>query len=472
MTWVMKLYRLALRLYPQSFRDRFAHEMEEVFRAGLEEALEQDTLAGYLLREALRLPGSLMDVYAWALRAGEGPQLAISSTGGGATVRTPIRGEGWGASLLAGLPNLVMGIIIVSSAVIGELKGADQIAFRVLQIVITSVLLLGVLLFSISRGWRLWSASWLTYLFLLAVILLSLAANSLASNITGIDDWVPGVQMMAIPLLLAYLLYKIACSDRLRGLLAAVPPMALIWAYFEELVPALPRALAWGWIFVLAFGASVMMLRTRRFTAALGLAMAVPVLGGLPFVYLGVYEGGTLPFTEPGPSLLEVWRQYLPFLAAVLSVGLGPQLAAKLRAIGRESAGSAGRIFYRIVLAGMLLGLAFTLLQLVIVTGGIARGMYILPAVRPVWLIAAAVLYLAGFVSLLWAATFASALSGDHLAVLRLAALFILLPGVPLAIFLAIPNFALSGSYSWLLPAAENAWALAAALLIMEHKPG
>ena len=96
-------------------------------------------------------------------------------------------------------------------------------------------------------------------------ILLSLAANRFASTLTGSDSWVYAVQAMSVPLLLAYLLYKIACVDRLRALLAAVPPMAFLWTYFLEFVPALPRALAWGWITLLAFGASVMILRARRF---------------------------------------------------------------------------------------------------------------------------------------------------------------------------------------------------------------
>ena len=467
MTWVMKLYLLALRLYPRPFRARFAREMEEVFRAGLEEAHERDRMVGYVLREALRLPGSLVDVYVWFLRAGEGSQIAVSSAGGGETIGAPLAREGWGASLLAGLPNLLMGMLLVSSTLIGEVKGINQNAFGQLQIGVMSLLLLGVLLFSIYKGWRRWSASWLVYMFMFAVILLGLAANFLASSNTASNGWVFGVQTMAFPLLLAYLLYKIACTDRLRGLLAAVPPMVLMWSYFQEFVPALPKALAWGWIFMLAFGASVMMLRTQRFTTALGLAMIAPVLGGFPFAYLGVYMGGTLPFSEPGPSLLEVCRQYLPFLAAVLSIALGPQLAVKLRAVGRKSSGGAGEVFYRLALGGVLLGLALTLLQWNIVSGGTPGWMHILLGVRQVWLIAAAVLYLAGLLSLMWAAL----VSSDHLAVLRLAALLFLLPGVPVVLFLVMPNAALSRSpYDWLLPVAEIVWVLAAAWAAIDQE--
>ena len=462
---LIRLYGLALKLYPRTFRARFGHEMEEVFRAGLEEAREQRTLAVYVLHEALGLPGSLLDVYVWSIRTGTAAQMAVSSAGGGGTIGASLPGEGWGAALLAGLPNLVAGIFIVGSTLLGEIKGFDPNVFGLLLIAVMSILLLGASLFSLHKGWRRWSASWLVYMFMFAVILLSLAANEWATRFASDDGWVYQVQMMSFPLLLAYLLYKIACTDRLRALLAAVPPMAWLWSYFQEFVPAVPRALAWGWLFVLAFGASVLMLRTRRFAVALGLAMIVPIFGGFPFAYLGVYMGGTLPFTEPGPSLLEVWRQYLPFLAAILSIALGPQLAVKLRALGRNSAG--GKVFYRLALAGVLLALVATLLEWMMATGGTPRWVYPLLAVRKLWPIAAAVIYLAGFGPWMWEAL----LSRDNLTVLRLAALFILLPGVPLVLFLTIPNWALGSSpLDWLLPVLEFGWVLAAAWAALDPK--
>jgi hypothetical protein len=460
MTWVIKLFLLTLKIYPPLFRAQFAEEMEEVFRAGLKEAREQGVVVSFVLREILRLPASLVGVYVWSMRAGEGKQMAVSGVDGGGSIGVPTPGEGWGASLLAGLPHLLIGIFIVSGTLFGELKGIDQKVFGYTQVAVYSLLLLGVLLFSIYKGWKRWSASWMTYIFIFAVSLLSLAGNALAPSITGGNNWVFGVQVIAIPLALAYLLYKIACIDRLRGLLAAVPPMALIWLYFQEFVPTLQRTFASAWMFMLAFTATVMILRTKRFTAALGLAMTIPVLGGLPFAYLGVYMGGTLPFSEPGPSLQEVFRQYLPFLAMVLALVLGPQLAVKLRTVGRESSNAGGKIFYRLVLGGLLLGLVFTILQ----WADVSSGMYILRTVKQVGLIAAIILYLVGFTLLVWASLRSEALSGDNALVLRLAALFILLPCVPIVIFLAIPNGIIGNNpQGWLFSVAEIVWVLVAA---------
>lgn len=397
--------------------------------------------------------------------------MAISSGAGGGMIGMPLPGEDWSASLLAGLPNLLMGIIVVSSELNYEIKGIDQTTFGYAQIAVISSLFLGVLFFNISKGWRRWSASWLVYMFFFVVILLNLAMSALATSITLGNNWGFVVQIMSFPLVLAYLLYKITCIDRRRGLLAAVPAMALIWVYFLESVPALTKSLAWGWLFMLAFIASVMMLRTRRFSAALGLAKAVPVLGGFPFAYLGVYMGGTLPFTQPGPSYLEVFRQYLPFMALVLTIALGPQLALMLRSIGRESAEAGGKIFYRLALGGILLGLALTLLEWIIVTGAYPQWMYILLASRQDLLVAAASLYLAGYLSLVWSAIRSGALSGDNFAALRLAALFILLPGVPAVIYLAIPNFSSGRPPYDLLPSVAGiVWVLAAAWAARDQK--
>jgi len=447
--------------------------MEEVFRAGLAEAPARRAAARFALREALRLPDSLVDVYVWSMRAGGGRPMAIANTGGGETFGGFGPGEGWGAALLAGLPNLLVGILMVSSTLIGLIEGIDQVLFGYLLLGVIAVLLLGGLGYGFTRGWRRWTASWLVYLFILAISLLSVAVNALPSRLTGGDQVQYVLQMLAIPLLLAYLIYKITAADRVRGLLAALPPMALLWAlYFEEFVPPVPKSLAWAWLTLLAFGASALILRSRRFATALGLAVLVPLLGGFPFAYLGVYMGGTLPYSEPGPGLLEVWRQYLPFLAGVLAIAMGPQLAVRLRELGRRSRAAGGGIFYRLALAGILLGLAGTLLKWVDVTSETPRWVSNLLAARLLWIIVpAALLYLAGFLGLGRAVRRTDALAGDSRAARQLATLFILLPGAPLALYLAMTFMMLGRTpYYWLLTAAALAWALAAAGVVIDQR--
>ena len=169
MMWIMKLFSLALKLYPRQFRFRFTSEMEEIFHAGLLQACEEGIPAGFILREILQLPGSLAGVYLWSMSAGQGRQVAVSSVGGGGTSDVNPPGEGWGASFMAGLPHLLMGIIIVGEGIIYELKVINQNVFNYFVIICFSLLLLGVLIFNISKGWKSWSASWIVYMFVVAL---------------------------------------------------------------------------------------------------------------------------------------------------------------------------------------------------------------------------------------------------------------------------------------------------------------
>ena len=469
MNLVRKLFRLALMLYPGPFRARFAEEMEGVFAAGLEEAQQRDRVAGFVLGEALRLPGSLADVYTWSLRTGESRQVALTTAGGGLTSGAVAPDEGWGASILAGLPHLLLAVVAVSPALLAGVMGTSEYyshqpwvrrfcpagAGRIPVQPYQGLAALVRQLAGLHAG--------------VPLFLLSLAANQL-DLFEG--DWIYIAQVVLIPLALAYLAYKTACADRLRGLLAVLPLTAIIWIFFQELVPTLPRSLAWIWLCGIEFTAAVLILRSRRFVEALGLALAVPALGGLPFAYLGVYMGGTLPFSEPGPSPQEVVRQYLPLLLMTAAIVLGPQLAVKLRALGREYAKTGGRIFYRLALGGILLGLVVALLLWVLANsiGGLPSLVQsILLAVRLYGFSAAAVLYLAGFSLLVWAGLFSGALPGGR-ALGRLLALFVLLPGVPLVLVLVISSVS-TGQFpgGWLL-VAGFAWALAAAWMVTHEQ--
>ncbi len=461
MSWISRVYSLILKLYPPAFRYRFGAEMEDVFCTGLAASRKQGGVFSFVMRELTRLPSSLVGVYLWSMHEAEGRRVAVSNVGSAGTSAVHLPSEGWGSSLLSGLPHLLTGIVIISSAIAesGILTSLD------LQAAIFAVILIGVVIYNIVKGWKRWSASWIFYMFFIALIglgrLMSLFFVSVNEENYELYNL---AQILLIPLLLAYFLYKIACKDRLRGLLAAIPLMAVVWTYFLEFVPALPRSLAWGWIFLLAFIASVLILHTKNFVSALGLAMAVPLIGGFPFAYLGVFQGGTLPFSEPGPSLVEAFRQYLPFLVSVLALVLGPQLAVKVRAVGYDSGKFGGKLYYRLALGGILLGFVWSLLNWV----SFSSESHIAGSILQVIFISAIVLFIIGFILLTRATYRNKSLSGNNNQLLELGALFLPVLFIPATIFLVFPTAIRHEPSSWLVALVEFAWVIASILVVKD----
>jgi hypothetical protein len=75
---------------------------------------------------------------------------------------------------------------------------------------------------------------------------------------------------------------------------------------------------------------------------------------GALFAYAGIFHGGTLPFTAPGPNLVEVARSLIPQYLATSAILLGPLFAWKFRQLGRSN-GRGGIIAYHMALTGLFL---------------------------------------------------------------------------------------------------------------------
>jgi hypothetical protein len=105
---------------------------------------------------------------------------------------------------------------------------------------------------------------------------------------------------------------------------------------------------------VLAGLAAVGVLRLNRLDAGLALVLGMTVLVGLPYAYLGIYMGGALPFSEPGPSLAAVFKNYIPILAISASLVLGPLLACIFRDLALRSV-PYDAWSYRLSLFGLLM---------------------------------------------------------------------------------------------------------------------
>jgi hypothetical protein len=143
---------------------------------------------------------------------------------------------------------------------------------------------------------------------------------------------------------------------------------------------------------------------------------------------------------------------------------LGPQLAVKLRAVGYKSKNVGGKIFYRLALGGILLGLAMTRMQ----WETAISGMHIPLKVMQVGFITSATLYLVGFVLLVLSVKQSKALLDKKDVMIKLVALFILLPFVPIIILLAIPYGIMDHTETWLLSLAVIVWVIVTAWVVKD----
>jgi hypothetical protein len=132
--------------------------------------------------------------------------------------------------------------------------------------------------------------------------------------------------------------------------------------------------------------------------------------------------------------------------------------------VGYECKNVAGKISYRLALGGILLGLTMTMMQ----WETTLSDMNIPQKVMQVGIVASVILYLVGFVFLVWLAKRSEEFSDKKDLALQLVRLFILLPFVPIVILLAIPYGIMDHTEPWLLSLAVIGWVFAATWMVKE----
>lgn len=225
-----------------------------------------------------------------------------------------------------------------------------------------------------------WSASWyLVYALPLLGLLIWLANQ--AFDPYGALGQISGFLIGMV--FIAGELYTITRLDRLRGMLAALPILFLLWLPNLEQTPLhiIPFYIRIG---VTAAAAAIValgviaMVRIRDWRSGFWIVLGTIMTVGLLYSYVGIYHGGTLPNVAPGPSSVEVLKSFLSQYLAASSILVGPLFAKMLRNTGRSS-GRAGKVGYHLALFGLLAMILANLVGLWISLGdyfGDARPVY------------------------------------------------------------------------------------------------
>ena len=376
----------------------------------------------------------------------------------------------WGEAVLGGLPHLLTGLVVglpllLATAGLSN-QGSTLVSFLMKGLsVVYFLAILGSFSLAWRQGWPRWVASWYLYWGLAPLMAFGALINRWETGNTW-EKINALLSQVIIPLVIAYLLYRITRYDRIRGLLAAIPLMMAVWTIYLEFVPDGPEGVTWVGSWVLAGLAAVGVLRLNRLDAGLALVLGMTVLVGLPYAYLGIYMGGALPFSEPGPSLAAVFKNYVPILAISASLVLGPLLACIFRDLALRSV-PYDAWSYRLSLFGLLL-----LLVGVVVASYISTNFERLwgpfPALTPSLspLIGLGLLaYATGFLLMVRTAWQSSAMPGWF----TIPLIFLIPLGVPMALLFGLPNhiFDLPALPTSLFFTLELGWMVLAAWLVV-----
>lgn len=313
----------------------------------------------------------------------------------------------WFEAFLAALPYILILIIDALPRVLA-LSGlliAESGGMRILNValvVLSGGVLLVLLVVAARRGWPLWSASWYLFFWLIPLLPLGWLLSDL---VFGHSEYLSQevTIYLIIPMMIAVLLYWVTRTDRLRGLLAALPILYFLWfANLEQtpnhIIPGDVEMLVKTTSTLLITMAVMAMVRIREWRTGYWIILGTILLVGLQYAYVGIYHGGTLPFTASGPSLTEVVKSFIPQFLVVCSITLGPLFAWMFRKIGRRS-GTFGKIGYHLALLGLLLLIAINLLGLMIGTTNMPSPIMDLTYTRLGWLVYSAfIVYVVGLI--------------------------------------------------------------------------
>ncbi len=353
----------------------------------------------------------------------------------------PVPRGSWLEAFLAGLPHFLFGLYVGLSPLL-KIIGVDA-RFDVLQIILNTLFALASLtslIILLRLGRPRWIAAWYLYWIPTGFYLI-------VAFWPGVPSWLEPYQWISRPTVLTllflctgYLLYRIAARDRLRAVLTAVPAILGLWIMNMVLFPPASQAIGGLASSLLAALICIAAVRLNRPAPGLALVVGMTALAGFTITFLGIYLSGSLPYSEPVPSLRAVWKFFSPLFGATAALAIGPQLAVTLRELAQRSL-PAGKPVYRLPLAGLLLSLAATVFVLISSSTESNRQMSLLvpsyDVIIQIIFLSGMLFYVAGYFRLLLAMRRdPRAFSNPLLELL----LFITLPGVPLALTGVIPS--------------------------------
>jgi len=224
----------------------------------------------------------------------------------------------WSASFLAGLPHLLMGLLI-GLGKFSVFDGSQSSLAALLVIgVALGLLVTAMLTFAGRRGWPLWSASWYLYgtWVTLAIIGAFIAVLDLEASWRYTNALFVGWVLLCIT---GY--FVILTKSTLHGLLSVAFFFPLLGVLLLEFIPdPIEGWLAIGLGLLMSLTAGVIV-RLGAFRPGLGFVLGINAIAGLALAYVGEYQIKDLP--SNAPAHMPTFSSFLVHLARFSIIALG-----------------------------------------------------------------------------------------------------------------------------------------------------
>jgi hypothetical protein len=259
----------------------------------------------------------------------------------------------WKDALLAALPHLMVALMSLSG-LLGEALPKVWMAsgaYVFATDIIAAVLILVALILAWRQRWPRWSASLYGYGLAVAVVIGLNVLQVLPGRL-----WAGAFLYILSPLALAWLLYRTFQQDSLKGLLALLPVVMVLWSPVLEFVQPTARALVsvGAWLLMALMAATI--IRRGNVRLSVWMLLVINLLIGACITYARTYLNSLPPEHAEVPTLERIVNRFSPPLLAVSALVIGLWLVWALWQIG-QSGGRTGRLGHRLALAGLLLNL-------------------------------------------------------------------------------------------------------------------
>ena len=222
-----------------------------------------------------------------------------------------------GAAILAGLPHLLMGLLIGIGKLMDQTFQFNQNISTVLGVSL-GLLVTAILIFAWQGGWPLWSASWYFYGTWVTFMVIGL----IIENLNLEDSWRYTNALFLGWILLCIIGYFVLIlKSNLHGLLSGAFLFPILSVMMMEFVPNPIEgwlAISIGLAAALTAGA---ILLAGNFRLALGVVLGINLAVGLVWAYISEYKMHDLPAGIPAHA--PKFSNFLEFLALYSFFGLG-----------------------------------------------------------------------------------------------------------------------------------------------------